>query len=433
MRRTEPVQPGHPAPDRADYLRERTRPGPLVVLLLLAIAYPFAASAAQAGVFVALCVLAALLAARAPRWLCYAALAAVLCVMVSGYVFGVANGAEDAQSERDEAVELAAQALVSGTNPWARRTPLDMPITTGPASVLAALPSVLTTGRINATSFLFYALFFAVLCAADIRQRNESFLPLGLFFLSGFFGFQHALYWSLDELAWAYLALAWGAWLLERGWPMGAGACLAFALCSRVSYAFPVFALLCWDWYRPRAPRHLWGVAAGAALATGLIAAPFLFVAGSDLLAHNPLTVAGRLLGKPWPDTNPVFHALNAVVAAVGPRPAAVVKAALALAAIWYTAARIGRSGPAHPFWHLCFAAVLATFLVYPAGVSDDYILFFAVPAFLAIAWSPSGFGTAAGARAAAATTGPARSLRGGSERGRRTVPGSAPGRRGGS
>src|SRR5262245_36018237 len=111
---------GHPMRQQQDvafaYLRERLRPGVLVVLLLLAMAYPFAASAEHGAVFVGLCALGGLLIARAPRWLCYAAMTAVLIVLVAQYVFVISNGPHDGQSDRDEAVELATQAFVAGDN-----------------------------------------------------------------------------------------------------------------------------------------------------------------------------------------------------------------------------------------------------------------------------------------------------------------------------
>lgn len=396
MQRHEPLATDRSRSDRAAYLRERLRPTPLVVLLLLAMAYPFAAGETQATVFVALCALAGLLIARAPRWACYAAMSVVLLVLVWEYVFIISTGPQDSQSDRDEAVEIAAQGFLAGANPWAHPTQLKTPISTGPASVLIALPSVLATRQINAASFLFYILFFAMLCAADLSYRNDTFLALGLLFTSGFLGFQHALYWSLDELVWAYLVLALGWWLLETGSAMSAGACLAFALCSRVSYGFPVFAFLCWYWFSPR-PRHvLVRVAAGAVLGTVLIVAPFLVIGGRDLLTHNPFFVAGNKSTAQWPSTNPIFRALNASLGSIGPGPDAVIKTVLALAAIWYGSRRLGSSGPAHPFWHMCFAALAADFLVYPAVLSDDYTLFFAVPAFMAIALTPHGLGAAA-------------------------------------
>jgi hypothetical protein len=380
------------------YLRERLRPGPLVVLLLLAIAYPFAASSGLAAVFVGLCGLGGLLIARAPRWLCYATMAVILIALVAQYVFVVSNAAHDGQSDRDEAVEIAAQAFLAGANPWERRTQLDARITTGPASILAAVPSVLVTGHVNAASFIFYLLLFAALCAADVVRRNDTFLPLGLFFSSGFLGVQHTLYWSLDELAWAYAALAAAWWLIERGWPIGAGAGLAVALCSRPSYAFPVFAFLCWSWYRSPSRQELLRVAAGAALGAALILLPFVLALGGDLVAHNPLAITGKKVASEWPDTNPIFRLLNAMARATGPGAAAVVKTALALAAIWYGAKRVASAAPAHPFWHMCIAALLANFLVYPVGVSDDYTIFFAIPAMLAVALTVGGFAGSAAA-----------------------------------
>jgi len=386
---------GAPRVALSTYLVARYRVTALSVLILLAIFYPFAAKGAPPAVFAALCAVGACLALRAPRWACYAALLVALLLLVSDYVFTIAVGAQDSQSDRDEAVELAAESLLAGSNPWANPTQLNTPITTGPASVLLALPSVLTTRHVDALSWLFYALFLGLLCAADLQRRNDTFMPLGLLFLSGFLGIQHALYWSLDELAWAYLVLVAAWWLRTNGWPMGAGAGLAFALCSRASYGFPVFAFLCWDRYRPDGRRDLLRLAIGAALAAALILAPFVIVARADLIAHNPFTVAGHMLAAPWPDTNLVFRSLNASLGSLPPAPLAIVKGTLPLLAIWYGARQMRRGAPAHPFWHMTFAALLADLFVYPTQLSDDYALFFSIPAFFAVAYSPHGFGGA--------------------------------------
>jgi len=376
----------------SSYLAARYRAGALSTLILLAIFYPFAAKGAPPSVFVALCAVGACLALRAPRWACYAALVVALLLLISDYVFTIAVGPQDSQSDRDEAVEQAAESLLAGTNPWAHPTQLNTPITTGPASVLLALPSVLTTHHVNAVSWLFYALFLALLCAADLQWRNDTFMPLGLLFLSGFLGIQHALYWSLDELAWAYLVLVAAWWLRTNGWPMAAGAGLAFALCSRASYGFPVFAFLCWDRYRPDGGRDLLRLAIGTAGGAALILLPFVIVSGADLLTHNPFSVAGQMLAAPWPDTNAVFRSLNASLGWLGPVPLAIVKGTLALFAIWYSAWQARDSAPAHPFWHMTFAALLADLLVYPTQLSDDYALFFSIPAFFAVAYSARGF-----------------------------------------
>ena len=374
------------------YLRRRMTPTPLQVLLLLSALYFLAAEEQFAWVFVSLLALGVTVFLRAPRWACYGVLSVSLLLLIARFVFQISTGPQDAGSDRDEAVEIGAQALLGGQNPWAQTTHRLSPITSGPASIIFALPWVWVFHRINELTFVSYVALFTLLFAGDVRCQNNTFLALGLFFLAGFFGFHHTLYWSLDELYYAYAALV-AAWIvLQRRWLVGAGVCLACAIGSRASYVFPVFALLCWYWYgrRPSA-RDLARLGAGALLGFLLIAAPFWLVASSDLRAHNPLIAAGSLLETAWPDTNPLFRGLNLVARLVGPPAMNVLKLGASFAVIWYASLRLQRVDLPHPFWHVCLGGFLADMSVYRAGLQNDYVLFFVIPAFIAIAYSGAG------------------------------------------
>jgi hypothetical protein len=377
-----------PAPGAADYLRAPYRLEPLTALLLLATIFMFAADPTFSALFLLLAALGLLAFVRAPRWLCHLLAAAAVTVFAAQFVLSIANRDHDAGSVRDDAVETAAERLLAGVNPWTERGPLLTPITSGPASVLLATPAVALLGRVNEVSLAFYLAFIGFLAAADAQRRNGTFVPLTLLVVSGLLGFQHTLYWSLEELYWAYAALALAWLLVEKSQPAAAGVCLAFAFCSRASYAFPIFAFLCW-WWNGKRPGlgAVSRLAAGAAAGTIAIAAPFLIVGGAEFLAHNPFTTAGELFSRAAVESNPLFALVNRVVAALGPA-AGPLRIAAALAAIWLAGLRLSRDPSRAPFWHLTFGAFVADFLVHRGRFSPDYTLFFAIPAFLAAALS---------------------------------------------
>jgi hypothetical protein len=259
--------------------------------------------------------------------------------------------------------------------------------------VLLAVPAVSLFGRTNELTFAFYLAFFCFLFAADARQRNGTFVPLSLFVISGFLGFQHTLQWSLEELYWAYAVLALTPLLVERNQLVAAGACLAFAFCSRASYAFPIFGSLCWWWIARRpSGAEIARLAAGALAGAVAVLAPFLIVGGADFLAHNPFTTAGDLFSRPAAETNQLFVILNAVSATFGPVAGGVLKILAALAIIGLASFRLASPSAESFFWHLCLGAFVANVLVYRSQLSQDYALFFAIPAFLATA-SSRGFG----------------------------------------
>ncbi len=379
-----------PAGDQAlGYLRSRVTVAPLQALLLLAALYSLAAAAPFAWVFVSVLALGIAVFLGAPRWACYAVLGVSLLLLTASFVFQISTGPQDPESDRDEAVEIAAHALLEGQNPWARTTHRFTAITTGPASIIFALPSVWLFHRINELTFVLYAALFAFLLAGDVRRENNTFLSLGLFFLAGVFGFHHTLYWSLDELYYAYVALV-VAWILaRRRWLVAAGACLAFAIGSRASYVLPVFGFVCWYWYRRHASaRDLIMLGVGAVVGVLLIVPPFWFVAGRDLFANNMLVAAWALLKTAWPPTNPLFRGLNLVLGLVGPTAMSALKLAASFAVIWYASLRLRRVDLPHPFWHLCLGGFLADMAVYRAGLEDDYVLCFVIPGFMAIAYS---------------------------------------------
>ena len=266
---------------------------PEFVLVLISFYLNFGAAgpyAKHVSLLLGLC-LAALIV-RAPRWVPYLLVAVCLALTFSNEIFVDAVGSQDAASDRDDAVELACKALIKGKNPWATATQLGGPISTGPASILAALPFVYIFGRINELTFCFWAAIGVLAAVGDIQRQNRTFLPLAILLQLGFFDLRTTRYWSLDELSYAVLLfpLAWYA--VEKKRFVVAGAALGCTLGCRASYIFPVVGFLCWMAWEQRCTwRSLVKTgAAGAGTFAALVAA-FAIGFHSTIRAANPLSI----------------------------------------------------------------------------------------------------------------------------------------------
>ncbi|MCX7009537.1 MAG: hypothetical protein NTY53_20215 [Kiritimatiellaeota bacterium] len=195
-------------PAHAAYLETAAQLTPLCALLMLLYAFDHLKATGPDGVILTgLLAVAAMHLLRLPRWFTYVLVASGLLCFFCYHVFVDAQGPQDAFSDRNEAVENAARAMLQGTNPWNARSVLGLPITTGPSSILLAVPSVKLTGRINLLTFSFWALFLGLLLAGDLLRRNGSFVLLGLLVLLPWTGVLHTLHWSLDELYYAVILL----------------------------------------------------------------------------------------------------------------------------------------------------------------------------------------------------------------------------------
>ena len=378
---------------RAGYLRAPARRTALPGALLLATLYAVLTRPRPHATLLVLALGAAgaALAARGPRALAYALLLIALAVHVHGATQIEARGPDDAQSTRDDAVEQGARALLAGGNPW--QVDPGAPPTTGPTSLLLALPVVVLFGDVNWLATVFWLAFFGVLLCADLRHENDTWPVLTLLFLLGPLGFAHTLRWSLEELYWGSLLLVLAHAACVRGRPALAGALLAGTVLSRLSYLWPMLGFLAW--YAGRADA---GHRVAARLAVGFLAgsavvmAPIALLAGGDVGRHSFLTEALRLGGYPWPDTAWPYTWLNRLHAALGAPVMRVARAALGVAGVAAASAALRVWRPAHPYWHVTAGAFIAHGLVWAPGVNlaQDYALFFVLPAFLAMAETPS-------------------------------------------
>ncbi len=377
-----------------EYLWSRALPGrlPLAALALILIyqslAFPQDYSVSVLYVLVALLLCLVL---RAPRWLIYVVLFAALVLQVRYVVDVLSRLPAFEVSTRDVAAEATARALLRGQNPWNHTPELKGVLaTTGPASVLLAVPFVWVFDEINWLAFGFWVSFFVVLAVSDLHQHNSTFPGLALIFLLGVFGFAVTLQFSLDELyfpvLWivaAYVAISYKQWLL-------AGILLAAAVLSRADYVFLVAGLLLWLAGRATAwARRPWlMLGAGSLLGAALILAPFVLVGGREFFSHNPFQNAADLSGTPFPAAaHPVFAWLNSVAAWLGTGGLRIIKLSL-IFGILVGLAWLGRARAwPHPFWHVTAGAFLGhTIGWFPAPLAMDYALIFVLPAMLAVA-----------------------------------------------
>ncbi len=363
----------------------------LGMLLCLAVGYSFAVQPAWqfALVLLAAVVLSAVFGAK--RHTVYALLFLLLVWFAGQYCLSIATGPHDGGSDRDEAVEIASRALLRGENPWAQSTGVSGEITTGPASVLIGVPFVLADGDIDLLRFAFWCSFFGCLLWGDLSRRNQSFVGLGLLFLTGILGFHHTMHWSLEELYFGYLIL-FGAWVAYGvGALSSMGALAGVALMVRLAYAFPVFGLLVWWVIRDRPSPGLLGRFFGGILVgvAGTVV-PILLAVGTDVLGRNPFVRASGMLVEPLPSSNLLFEGINTVSEAAGSL-GGLLRATLVCGAVGGIAWLLRDRSPSHPFWHIAWASFGGMLLISGFGKAQDYTLFFAIPAFLAVSHSQYG------------------------------------------
>jgi hypothetical protein len=332
-----------------------------------------------AGLVLVLC----LLALRTPRWAVYAFVVCSMAVLVGWSVFVDAERADDVGSDRDDAVEIAARALLHGSNPWGQKSTLNLPITTGPSSILIALPFAATTGRINGLTFIAWCAFLCCLVLADIRQRNNTFLTICLLLLFPWFGFLHTLHWGLDELYYAAILapLLWQT--LARGRLEWAGAIGGFMALSRLSYAPAVLAAgLWWVLKERRTFRGVLRVGLGGMAYVVTVIGFFWLREGSEFLQKNFWLNS---------QTTPLRHGDNPVAVSVGALLGVLPPGTLgsSVVVLFLTAlASLAMRRLDHPFFHMAVALVLAHSISFSPSYPMDYQLTFLVPALYGFAFS---------------------------------------------
>jgi hypothetical protein len=327
---------------------------------------------------------------RLPRGLSYGLMAVVFVLVTWNGVFVDALQSHDAESDRDDAAEIAADALLQRDNPWTRHTQLGTnPITTGPSSVLLAAVSVAAFGRINELSFGFWLVLACFCLVGDVRSQNESFIDLMLLATLGYFSLQHTRYWSLEELSYATLLFPL-AWLsFQRGHVMWTGAVLSLAILSRASYVFSCAGFMLWLRNEPRLRRQWIRLAAGGLVTLTLTALAFLTLLGPRFTDASPMGIALAKSTHSWPRSNWIFACLDVTASALPSWLRNPWKLVLCGAIMWTTARGLRRVGVRHPLWHVAIGNLIAfTIGTWAGRISMDYVGPLVVSGFLAVAFS---------------------------------------------
>jgi hypothetical protein len=329
-----------------------------------------------------------------PRYMIYGVLFVLLAAHVYAYTQRFSKGDFDIKSTRDEAVEETVKAFVHGINPW-NHVYVGPPgekvnASSGPASILFAMPVVLLFGEINWLAFLFWMLFFCALLIGDLKEQNKTFLILILLFMAGIFSSNITLQLGLDELYFPYLFIIVAIWLLNRKQYFLAGAALFVTPLFRLNYLLILSGVLLWFLFnKPWKKNNLVMIGLGGLVITVIILLPFLIVNGKEFIQHNSISFAIYLSGEAkWPDNNLLFSTLNFLAGHTNANIMRIVKLGLFSGLMILVSLRLRHFK--HPFWHVTAAAFLSITITWlPSYSPIDYELLALVPAFLAVAYSP--------------------------------------------
>lgn len=321
------------------------------------------------------------------RWVLYAILAIALGVHLFEWVHIIANGVQDIHSTRDAAVEVTTQALLDGENAW-NRDP-GVVATTGPVSILAALPFVAVFQEINWLSYIFWIGFFSVALAFDLQRRNGTWPLIVAGFMTGVLGIEHTLFWSLEELYYPIVYLALGyVFVRRRSWYI-VGGLLALALLTRLNYAFPVMGFMVWLWFSHRPDLNTMGkLAVGGTSASLLVLAPFVLIGGEEFWAKNPWSIALEFSTETaWGGDNLIYALMESASASVPTIIVQALKVLVPVAILIEFSGRWKETALHHPFWHIAIASFLVHAFIWPRPtLYEDYGLMFVLPLLLGLA-----------------------------------------------
>jgi hypothetical protein len=297
-----------------NYVLEKLKLSPLILLLMIFIIYDSNFNKyVFIGVSIAVTIILILMVLQAPRILTYLFIFSWLFIVLYQSVFVTANLSHDLISDRDDAAEIATTNYLDGRNPWSSKSILDIPITTGPSSILLSIPSVFLTKKINSLTFLFWISFFIILLVAEYKYRNDSFILLFLLFLIPVLGFLGTINFSLDEIYYALIFFPVLFYVLNKKLFYFAGFLFALIILSRLSYVF-LSAGFYFGWIFSKG----WETKNQIKLFTGffvglvLVLTPFLWVSGSSIFKQNFLTNS-IINSEAVKSNNPIFSLIRGI------------------------------------------------------------------------------------------------------------------------
>lgn len=371
------------------YLREKINLDPLLLLLTLFIIYDsHINNYVLYGTSVATTIILFLLLFKIPRIFVHLFMISWLIIVMYQAVFITADLSQDFGSDRDDAVEIATTNLLGGQNPWASKSNLDNPITTGPTSILAAIPSVMLTKKVNSLTFIFWILFFSSLIVLDYRYKNNSFLLLFLLFLIPSLGFQHTIFYSLDELYYTLILFPIVLWFLRKNLLFLAGILFSIIFFNRLSYVFLCVGMYFWWLVRDEWKwKSNLKILSGFILGSIAICLPFFVISGNTILEKN--FILNSFL-KSIKGNNKIFLLINELGKLLGYHLGILFISSAIIVIILIFSILAKRHQFNNPFWNISFSALLAFSVSFTPVFSADYILSLMIPLFYVIAFSPS-------------------------------------------
>ena len=371
-----------------NYLLEKINLNPFLLLLILLIIYE-----AHINDYLfyststALTIILFMIIFKTPRIIVHLFMITWLIVILYQAVFLTANLSQDFGSDRDEAVEIATSNLLNGKNPWENKSPLGNPITTGPTSILIAIPSVALTNKINSLTFLFWILFFFSLIIAEYHYKNNSFIFLYLLFLMPIMGFQHTIFYSLDEMYYALILFPLILYLLRRNKFFFSGFIFSVIFFNRLSYIFLCAGLYFW-WLIKNGLnlKNNLKISLGFFFGTICILLPIIIISGNSLFQKN--FILNSFL-KSIKGNNQVFSFIKEIGGFFNYQIGQILISFCVIILIFLFSIGTNKSNKDNPFWNISFAALLAFSIIFVPVFSADYILSLIIPLFYGIAFSP--------------------------------------------
>ncbi len=372
-------------PETRDYLIDSIRISPVTALLMLLYVYTyFKSTHVFSWILYGIFIFAMMTAIRLPRWLVYNCVLVVMVALIGWGSFVDAKGSHDRGSDRDDGVEISASMLMQGSNPWNERTQLNLRITTGPSSILLAVPFVALFGEINALTFIMWTCFLIFILAGDVAFRNNTFATIIMLLLFPWSGFLHTLHWSLDELYYGAILLP-VLWLaLRRNRLIIAGLLGAFICLVRLSYAPMVFAAgLWWMLERKRAVKDYLRIAAGGLLYCSVAVSVFMVIGGSDFITNNFWHNSQM---QSLDDTTNVVTTLLSTT--LGWLPTGPLGSMVIIIPLIVISGIAMRRGTTHPFYQISIAGLLGHSIAFSPDFRIDYQLILLIPALYSIAFT---------------------------------------------
>jgi hypothetical protein len=227
----------------------------------------------------------------------------------------------------------------------------------------------------------------------DILTKNSTFPLLSLLFIEGIFFSEVTMHMSLEELYYPFIFFPLAYWLVNRKRYLLAGAVLIIIALFRLVYIPAILGFLLWCAINKHlSPRQFLKIGLGAIMITLTILIPFVIIGGEEFINKNFFVFALYLSQSTgWHDNNFIFHALNFISQTVGSEIMVLIKLLITTVLLGLISLRLRNI--THPFWHITAGAFIALTVTWsPAYSPVDYALFAILPAFIAIAFTPSPF-----------------------------------------